>query len=225
MPISDYRRTSDLSNKIPIFPLSGVILLPRATLPLNVFEPRYLAMIDHVISNHRLLGIVQPRVTEINPENTNVSSVTLKQIGCVGRVTSFQELDDGRIGISLTGVARFKIVDEQTNTDPFRTFRVSYDDYVDDLIASHGEESVDREHLLDVLKTYLEARSLQADWRAIEAAPTELLVNALSTISPFGPEEKQALLEARSLQHRAEILATLATMEMASDYQSGGSLQ
>ena len=225
MPISIYRRTSDLPGDIPIFPLRGVILLPRATLPLNVFEPRYLAMLDKVISGNRVMGIVQPRLTDGDDESPQGSDVPLKQIGCAGRVTGFQELDDGRVAISLTGVARFKILNEQSDTEPYRIFHVSYDGYADDLIASYGEEAVDREHLLDVLKTYLEARNLQADWNAIEAAPTELLVNALSTISPFGPEEKQALLEAQNLQQRAEILATLATMDLASDYQSGGGLQ
>ena len=127
MPISDYRHTNYLTHKIPVFPLSGVILLPRATLPLNVFEPRYLAMIDSVISSHRMLGVVQPRITDSNTENSKDSNVLLKPVGCAGRVTSFQELDDGRIGISLTGVARFKLIDEHSDRDPFRTFKVSYD--------------------------------------------------------------------------------------------------
>ncbi len=225
MPISAYRRTADLPGDIPVFPLRGVILLPRATLPLNVFEPRYLTMLDYVISGNRVLGIVQPSVTDGDDESPQDSNVPLKSIGCAGRVTGFQELDDGRMGISLTGIARFRILNEQAGAEPFRVFRVNYDDYADDLIAGYGEEAVDREHLLDVLKTYLEARNLQADWQAIETAPSELLVNALSTISPFNPEEKQALLEAEDLQQRAEILATLATMDLASDYQSGGGLQ
>ena len=225
MPFSPYRNLTDLPDEIPMFPLHGAILLPRATLPLNVFEPRYLAMLDHVIAGDRVLGIIQPRTTDGTDESPRGDAVPLKSVGCTGRVTGFQELDGGRLAISITGVARFRILREHSNAEPFRVFSVNYEEFGDDLIANHGEEMVDRAQLLQVLKTYLEARNLQADWQAIEAASTELLVNSLSTISPFGPEEKQALLEARNLQQRAEALATLATMELAADYRSGGSVQ
>ncbi|MEO1607866.1 MAG: LON peptidase substrate-binding domain-containing protein [Pseudomonadota bacterium] len=222
MPFSPYRRITDLPDTIPMFPLSGAILLPRATLPLNVFEPRYLAMLEYVISSNRILGIIQPRTPDDADESPQGDDVPLKNVGCAGRVTGFQELDGGRLAISVTGVVRFRVSSEHSNAEPFRIFSVNYEEFGNDLIANHGEEMVDRGQLLQVLKTYLEARNLQADWQAIEAASTELLVNALSTISPFGPEEKQALLEAGSLQQRAETLATLATMELAADYRSGG---
>jgi len=225
MSFSSYRRITDLPGDVPVFPLRGVILLPRATLPLNIFEPRYLAMLDDVISGNRILGVIQPFATDHDNESPKEDDIQLKKVGCVGRVTGFQELDDGRLAISLTGIARFRAINEKTDSKPYRTLSVSYDEFSDDLISGHGEDEVNREDLLEVLKTYLEAHNLQADWQAIEAASTELLVNALSTISPFGPEEKQALLEAQTLQKRAEVLTTLATMDLAADYRSGGSVQ
>jgi len=225
MSLSQYRRVSDLPEDIPVFPLRGVILLPRATLPLNVFEPRYLAMLDHVISGRRVLGIIQPSIKDNDGESPKDNTTPLKAVGCAGRVTGFQELDNGRLAISLTGVIRFRTLREKSSREPFRIFDVTYEEFADDLMPGHGEEDVNRTYLLNMLKTYLDARNLQADWQAIEAVPTELLVNALSTISPFGAEEKQALLEAKNLKQRAETLTTLATMELAADHQSGGGMQ
>ena len=224
-PHARYRHPSDLPAELPVFPLRGAILLPRATLPLNVFEPRYLAMLDHVISGERVLGIIQPQANDEAEESPQGSDVALKDVGCAGRVTMFQEQDDGRLLISLTGIARFRSTGEIASDNPFRTLDVSYDEFADDLMTGAGEDDVDREKLLEVLLDYLNARQLQADWQAINNAPTELLVNSLSTISPFGPEEKQALLEAKDLKQRAEVLATLALMELASDDRSGGSVQ
>lgn len=223
--LARYRRISDLPDKLPVFPLRGAILLPRATLPLNVFEPRYLALLDHVISSNRVLGIIQPQATDQDEESPQGGDVPLKDIGCAARVTGFQELDDGRLMISLTGVARFRSTSELVTDKPFRTLNVSFAEFEDDLTHGAGEERVDREKLLEVLHDFLQARQLQADWKAINNAPTELLVNSLSTISPFGPEEKQALLEAKDLEQRAEVLTTLALMELASDDRSGGSVQ
>jgi uncharacterized protein len=225
-PIDAYRRTSDLPAEIAVFPLRGAILLPRARLPLNVFEPRYLAMLDDVVSGTRVLGIIQPGETgHGTPESPEGSSLLLKRIGCAGRVTAYQELDDGRLMISLTGVCRFETVTEISNSQPFRTFSVDYTPFANDLKRGEGEQSVDRQNLLRVLKSYLDANRLDADWDAISNAPTEMLINSLSVISPFGPEEKQALLEARDLKTRAEVLATLAEMELATDDRSGGQVQ
>jgi len=225
-PIDAYRRTCDLPAQIAVFPLRGAILLPRARLPLNVFEPRYLALLDDVISSTRVLGILQPVETgHGTPESPEGLSLPLKRIGCVGRVTAYQELDDGRLMISLTGVCRFETVTEIEKSQPFRTFSVDYTPFADDLKRGEGEQSVDRPNLLRVLKNYLDANRLDADWDAISNAPTEMLINSLSVISPFGPEEKQALLEARDLKTRAEVLATLAEMELATDDRSGGQVQ
>ena len=225
MPLANYRRTSDLPVDIAVFPLRGAILLPRATLPLNVFEPRYLAMLDHALATNRIIGIIQPRATEEGVESPPDKAAALKSIGCAGRLTSFEEHEDGRLSISLTGIVRFRTLDEKTTEQPFRTFSVSYEEFANDLIEGFGEDQVERDRLLAVLREYLSAKQLKADWQAIEKSPTEFLINALSTISPFGPEEKQALLEARNLKQRAEALATLAMMELASDDRSGGGLQ
>ena len=221
--ISRYRQPSDQPPSIPIFPLRGAILLPRATMPLNVFEPRYLVMIEDVMRGERLVGIIQPKSDVESPPG---KSVDLKPIGCVGRVTSYQENDDNRLMIALTGVSRFRIVEEQAIVDPYRVCDVRYDDYRLDFVRGDGEESVDRGNLLRVLKTYLDANALKADWPSIHRAGNELLVNTLSVISPYGAEEKQALLEAPNLKARAEVLVALAEMELASrDGGAGSALQ
>lgn len=224
-----YRRTSDLPDQVPVFPLRGTILLPRAVLPLNIFEPRYLAMLDEVISGNRLLGIVQPDrggdLFEEDDEAVDVpedDEVSLRKVGCLGRVTGFQELDDGRLMITLTGVARFRIVGEPVSGRPFRICKIDCEEFAGDLDEGLGEEGVDRETLLRVLKTYLSTRNLEADWHAITKASTEFLVNSLSVVSPYGPEEKQALLEADDLKSRAEVLVALAEMELASGGEGSG---
>lgn len=224
--IAKYRRPADLPPRIPVFPLRGAILLPRSTLPLSVFEPRYLSMLDDVMSGDRVLGVIQPQVTgELPVESPSGKSAGLKRIGCVGRVTSYQEVDDGRLIITLTGIARFETIDEAATAKPYRIVSVSYDRYVADFAEGHGEDDVDRTNLLRVLKSYLDANRLAADWSSITRASNEILVNALSVMSPYGPEEKQALLEAADLKQRAEVLIALAEMELASSASSGGTLQ
>lgn len=219
-PNQRYNRPSDLPAEIPVFPLAGAILLPRANMPLNVFEPRYLAMIDNAIAGARIIGIIQPQRPEPGQESPQ-QATALKNVGCAGRITAFQELDDGRLLISLTGIARFRVSAELDTDEPYRICRVDYDPYEKDLIAGYGEEAVDRSALLEGLRSYMVANNLEADWDAISKAPTELLVNSLSVISPFGYEEKQALLEAEDLKSRAETLSTLAKMELASTDTSG----
>lgn len=224
--IDKYRRPADLPPRIPVFPLRGAILLPRSTLPLSVFEPRYLAMLDDVMSGDRVLGVVQPQATgEAAPESPAGKTIGLKRIGGVGRVTSYQELDDGRLLITLTGIARFEAIDEAVAAKPYRIMSVSYDRFAADFSEGHGEDHVDRATLLRVLKAYLDANRLSADWNSITRASNEILVNALSVMSPYGPEEKQALLEAADLKSRAEVLVALAEMELASSADSGGTLQ
>lgn len=224
--IDKYRRPADLPPRIPVFPLRGAILLPRSTLPLSVFEPRYLAMLDDVMSGDRVLGIIQPHATgEACQESPVGNAIGLKRIGCVGRVTSYQELDDGRLLITLTGIARFDTLDEAVAAKPYRIMSVSYDKFAADFAEGHGEDQVDRTTLLRVLKAYLDANRLSADWNSITRASNEILVNALSVMSPYGPEEKQALLEAADLKRRAEVLVALAEMELASSAESGGTLQ
>ena len=212
-----YHGPGDLPGELPLFPLSGAILLPRATLPLNVFEPRYLEMVDDVMSGKRLIGIIQPdlpgdRTTRI--ESPKGSTSPLKPVGCAGRVTTYQELDDGRILLTLTGIARFRLLEERTSEKPYRTARIGWGDYAGDFSAGLGESSVDREALLRVLRRYLDASRMQADWPVILKSSSEFLVNALAVMSPYGAEEKQALLEAPSLKARAEVLVALAEMEL-----------
>lgn len=216
MSVTDrYRTPNDLPRHIPVFPLQGCIILPRSTLPLNVFEPRYLEMLDDALAGDRLIGIVQPLGKAGDEESPADKRFPLRRTGCVGRVTSFSETEDARVLITLTGIARFDIVDEANTDKPYRICEVSYDRYVKDLIHGHGQEEVDWNELLRVLKTYLAARQMSADWESIERSPAELLVNTLSVISPYGAEEKQALLEASSLKERSKVLIALAQMEMA----------
>ncbi len=201
----------DLPVKIPVFPLSGALLLPRGQLPLNVFEPRYLQMLEDAFSRGRYLGIIQP----LN------DSDALQTVGCLGRVTSFSETEDGRMIISLTGICRFRITNEMPVTTPYRQLQVDYRPFADDLTADVGALDVRRDALLDVLQQYLDATGLSVDWDSINSASNETLVNSLSMISPYGPREKQALLEATSLSERNEILIALTEMALAQGDGSG----
>jgi uncharacterized protein len=222
-----YKRPADLPPRLAVFPLRGAILLPRATLPLNVFEPRYLAMIDDAMSGSRIIGIVQPagRDDGDEPESPEGKSIGLRHVGCAGRITSYQEMDDGRLIITLTGVARFEIVDEAVTAKAYRTVTASYDRYAQDFTIGLGEDQVDRANLLRVLRSYLDTNRLKADWNAVLRASSEFLINVLAVMCPYGPEEKQALLEAPDLKTRADVLVALAEMELASGGDSGTTLQ
>ena len=227
-PTDRYRRPSDLPPRIPVFPLRGAILLPRATLPLNVFEPRYLEMLDDVMSGDRLIGVVQPAPgggENDDEESPLGNSIGLRNVGCAGRVTSYQEVDHGRLMITLTGIMRYDILDEAMTDLPYRVVSVSYDRFASDLSEGLGEDQVDRTNLLRVLRSYLDANRLEADWGAIQRASSEFLINALCVMCPYGPEEKQALLEAEDLKRRADVLVALAEMELASSGGSGSTLQ
>lgn len=221
-----YRQPDDLPELIPVFPLQGCILLPRSSLPLNIFEPRYLTMVSDALSSHRVIGIVQPGGQAEDGESPQGKNCALRSTGCVGRITQYSETDDGRMLITLTGVARFHIAGEKPSLHPYRLCNVTYQPYDKDFIQGHGQEAVDWQRLLRVLRMYLDARKLSADWSSIERSPAELLVNTLAMISPYGPEEKQALLEAPDLKQRSEVLMTLAQMELATPGDgSGSSLQ
>ena len=223
-----YTRASELPVRIPLFPLVGAILLPRASMPLNIFEARYLEMINTVLAGDRIIGMVQPRRSgdEDEPDSPEGKTAELRHVGCAGKLTSFSETDDGRYLITLTGLARFDIVRELQTPENFRQCEVSYGRFGDDLFRGHGEEEVDRVHLLKVLRNYLEVNNLKADWQAINRSSNEFLVNTLSMISPYGAEEKQALLEAPTLIARAEVLVALAEIELAKrDDGTGSTLQ
>ncbi|MEC9369431.1 MAG: LON peptidase substrate-binding domain-containing protein [Pseudomonadota bacterium] len=221
-----YRKPEDLPAEIPVFPLRGVILLPRSTLPLNVFEPRYIALINDALAGSRLVGIVQPDTSAGEEESPAGSTVPLRSIGSVGRITAFQETDDGRILVTLTGVARYRIMSERGSTAPYRVCKVDFTPYAADFEQGAGESAVNRKRLLRVLRNYLQAHDLNADWDSINRSSNELLVNTLSVISPYGPEEKQALLEAIDLKARSEVLIALAEMDLAArDGGAGGTVQ
>lgn len=221
-----YRRAEEMPKVIPVFPLQACILLPRASLPLQIFEPRYLAMLDDVVGGNRIMGIIQPAGDGGETGSPQDRSAALRPIGCAGRLTAFQELENGRLLISLTGVVRFELLDEIADPAlPYRKWHVDYRRFADDFQPGLGESQVDRDTLIDALRRYLSARGLEADWGAIDKASTEQLVNSLSIASPFGPEEKQALLEAGSLKSRAETLIALAEIELAGGGDVGTTLQ
>lgn len=227
MPTAErYLKPSDLPTEIPVFPLRGAILLPRASLPLNIFEPRYLAMVDWALRHDRVIGVIQPTGGAEDEESPHGKDFDLRSVGCAGRLTSYQELDDGRQVITLTGIVRFQVREELNADTPFRLMHVSYDRFTGDFEHGLGEDAVDRERLLSVLRKYLDANRLQGDWNSIVRASSEMLINALCVMSPYGHEEKQALLEASDLKSRADVLIALAEMDMASGGgEPGGTLQ
>ncbi len=219
MPINaEYRGPGELPEVIPVFPLAGALLLPRGQMPLNVFEPRYLAMVDDAFRDgHRLIGMIQPDVAH----SPNDNSPALFRVGCVGRITQLAETGDGRYILELTGVSRFKVLEELSVLTPYRQCKVDYFAFTDDFTARKGEEAVDREALLSVLTDFLKANNLKVDWEGIENAPNEALVNALAMMSPYGPAEKQAMLEAEDLKTRAEILVAVTEIELAKSKTPG----
>jgi Lon protease-like protein len=220
MPMNTvYRGPDAVPAVIPVFPLPGALLLPRGQMPLNIFEPRYLAMIDDALrSGNRLIGMIQPDPTHQGADETKPH---LFQIGCVGRMTQFAESGDGRYLIQLTGVSRFRIEQELVVTTLYRQCKVTYHPFADDFIARKGEDEVDRKSLLRALSTFLKANNLKADWDGIENAPNEALVNALAMMSPYDAAEKQAMLEAPDLKTRAEILVAVTEIELAKSKTSG----
>lgn len=196
---------------IPVFPLAGALLLPRGQLPLNIFEPRYLAMVKDVMGGDRLIGMIQPR--QAGPQ----SEPALYDTGCAGRITDFHETDDGRFLITLKGLTRFHVVEELSRMTAYRQVKADYSGFEGDRLTPMREAGIDRAGLIEGLKAYLGRRGLQADWKAIEKAPDETLVNSLAMICPFSPAEKQALLEADSLRTRTETMIALMEMAGSSD--------
>ena len=215
-----YNGPADLPEVIPVFPLAGALLLPRGHLPLNIFEPRYLAMIDAAFREDRLIGIIQPR------DETTSATPDLAAVGSVGRITEFGETGDGRYIITLTGIARFRLIEEVTTSEPFRRARVSFQPFEVDFVPRYGEDEVDRNALIVTLRAFSDAKEVEIDWDSVDKAPTEALVNALSMMSPYGLKEKQALLEAPNLKTRSELLIAITEIELAgSDGESDITVQ
>jgi hypothetical protein len=210
-------RLADLPTEIAVFPLTGALLLPRGRLPLNIFEPRYLAMTMDALGQGRLFGMVQP-------DARGKAAQGLYRIGCLGRISSFSETDDGRLLITLIGVARFRIVEElPLAPGGYRRVRADYTDFVTDLLEAEPPP-LDRPALLGALKPYFLARGIEANWDAVEQTPDALLVTMLAMVCPFDPPEKQALLEAAEGPERAEMLVTLLRMGAAANMPNPGSL-
>ena len=208
MVASPFKKAQDLPQVIAVFPLDGALLLPHAQLPLQIFEPRYVSMVDDVMAAERIIGMVQTRPGG-DPDRPG-----LQPIGCAGKITTFSETNDGRYLITLTGLSRFRIREELTVQTPYRQARVDFLSFEDDLQPPRGEDDgFDRMKLLSALKSYLERRSLDVDWETAKAAPAEALVNSLAMALPFDPPEKQALLEAPQLNERREALVALMEID------------
>lgn len=188
---------------LPLFPLDGAMLLPGGQLPLNIFEPRYLRMIDDALAGSRLIGMIQPRD---EPESGRPE---LYDVGCAGRITSFTETEDGRYLINLTGTRRFKLAEELAADTPYRLGRPDWAAYEIDVLRDNSVDDIDRDVLLDALKHYLDAENMAVEWEQASAAPTEALVVSLAMGCPFASNEKQALLEAETLAEQAQCLEAL----------------
>lgn len=197
-------KAADLPDTIPIFPLPGAVLLPRSRLPLHIFEPRYLQMLDDTLkSSHRLIGMVQPGGAGPDADDK------LHVIGCAGRVTQFSETEDGRYMITISGISRFRIKSEVQGFTPYRRCDVTWDGFGRDLGKTEQDPGFDRTVFMDLLARFFASRKLSTDWETLQEAEDELLINSLSMLLDFDPEEKQALLEAPSLTTRRETLVTL----------------
>lgn len=213
-----YRQAKDLPSTIAIFPLEGALLLPGGRMPLNIFEPRYLQMVDEAIAGSRLIGIIQPSLdgalrADGEPELCNV--------GCAGRIISLAESGDGRYLISLQGVCRFRVAHELPVKTPFRQGKIA--PFLADLHEDQAANEIDRPALLRAFRAYLQANDLEADWESVSRAENAMLVNALSMMAPYGPAEKQALLEAPDLKTRAETLIAITEMALARENEDFGS--
>ncbi|HWA20294.1 MAG TPA: LON peptidase substrate-binding domain-containing protein [Devosia sp.] len=203
---------ADLPEHVPIFPLTGALLLPFSHRPLNVFEPRYVEMIDQALAGNRLIGLIQPEDTS---EESPRGRAPLQKIGTVGRLTHWEENGAGRYFIILEGLARFELVSELTVMTPFRQAIISSENFSLDFARAFGEEAVDRPRFLKMMKDYAEFANFELNWEEIDKTGTADLVNFACMVSPYGPKEKQVLLEARSLEDRAETLIAMAEYEMA----------
>lgn len=213
-----YDSPRDIPAIIPVFPLEEALLLPRAQMPLNIFEDRYIAMIDHAMRHDRIIGIIQPMPlpsddAEAEDENPSI----LHKVGCLGRISAYGETGDGRILITLTGICRFKCLTEIDGDLPFRQMEIDCEDFAEDLIEGFGEDDVNRQDVIDIFKAFLAANDMEADWDSVEKSSNEILVNSLSMMSPYGVAEKQALLEAESLALRAQTLIAITEMHLASE--------
>ena len=213
-----YRLISDLPATVPVFPLLEALLLPGGRMPLNVFEPRYLQLVDDAMRGARIIGMVQPA---LDGSKRHDDEPELCQVGCMGRIISMSETGDGRYLISLQGICRYRILQELAVRTPFRQCRIA--PFVGDLEEDRGAGEVNRPALLKAFRAYLQANELEADWESVSRADNTMLVNALSMMAPYGAAEKQALLEAPDLKTRADTLIAITEMTLARDNDDFGS--
>jgi Lon protease-like protein len=207
-----YRSEGDVPATVPIFPLCGALLLPGGQMPLNIFEPRYLQMFDDAIGSGRVIGIIQPKFdAQGNVERS--PAPPLCSVGCLGRITSLSETGDGRYIVSLVGICRFRVIEEVASKKPYRICKVA--PFLNDLEPDEAADAVDRKALLASFKAYLDANNLEADWSSVERASNTTLVNSMAMMSPYGPAEKQAMLEAPDLKTRAETLIAITEIALA----------
>ena len=206
-----YGGASDVPESIPVFPLAGALLLPSGQLPLNIFEPRYLAMVDAALGDDRVIGMIQPA---LHPKGA-APQPPLCDVGCLGRIVQFSESGDGRYAIVLAGVSRFRVIEEIPADTPWRQCRISVEEFNDLSEPRKGENDVDRSALLRTFRHYLEANGLDADWDSVNQASNAGLVTALSMMSPWGPPEKQALLESPDHAARAKTLIGITEIALA----------
>lgn len=209
-----YVKAADIPDTVAVFPLSGALLLPGGQMPLNIFEPRYLEMVDHALATNRLIGMVQPSLD--GKENG------LCNVGCLGRIAAYGESGDGRYHITLAGVCRYRVIEELAVKTPWRQVRLT--PFLADLETSDGK-NIDRDSLIKAFRAYLQSNELEADWESVNRADNAMLVNALSMMSPYGPAEKQALLEAVDLKTRAETLVAITEIMLARNGDMGSTLQ
>ena len=211
-----YVTSADLPEVVPVFPLSGALLLPGGQMPLNIFEPRYVQMIDDALAGDKIVGMIQPCM---KPENSDKDPAPLSKVGCLGRITAIQETGDGRYLLSLTGVCRYQMIEEIASNKAYRTCRIKLFSY--DFCEDRCDQSeIDRHRLLDAFQSYLKSNGVDADLDAIENTDNETLVTALCMMGSYAPAEKQALLEAPDLKARTETLIAISEMHVAR--QSGG---
>jgi Lon protease-like protein len=199
----------ELPEIIPIFPLDKCVLLPKAILPLNIFEPKYLQMIEDAIKSGKYIGIIQPSISKEENNDT-------EKVGCLGKISTYVENDDGTLIVKLTGICRFNILEKLKSNKKYKQMKVSYQLFKGDLQMNDPIKSVDRDKLLNVISDYLNVNDLTTDWSIITDTDTEILINAFAMLSPFSSKEKQALLEATNIENRSEILIALSEISIAS---------
>jgi Lon protease-like protein len=217
--MKDYKNISDYPNNIPIFPLEGVLLLPKSRLPLNIFEPKYLKMIEDVLTTeHRLIGMIQPKS---NKNNKTGSLHDFNNVGCAGRLISFTETEDSRYLITLSGLSRFDYIKKVETFKPYIKAEVDWGNFRNDGMLEKLSTSFNKDEFLKIISEYFKLTNLQTDWESLKKADDELLINSLSILCPFESDEKQALLEAKTIKERVKILITLMEMSIKAETTFG----